>query len=306
MISDPRMGFIEPSLKAEGWRVVKGWELDAAARGEVGAIAHAGGFPLPAAMIEGLPKLGLIACMGAGYDGLDIGWLRARGIEVTNAAGLNAEDVADHAIGLMLAGWRNILVGDQILRADGWRGRARLPESLSLKGRRFGVVGLGQIGAASARRAEAFGLEVAWWGPRPKPEAPWPRLDSLMALAEWSDILLVASRASADNEKMISREVIEAIGPEGMIVNVARGSVVDEDALIAALKEGRLGLAGLDVFAEEPTPPARWEGVPNTVLTPHTGSTTKDMVSRLIAQMVVNMRLHLAGRPVANPVPAGT
>lgn len=302
LISHPMLSSLGEALAAEGFRVVRGWEADAAERAAVRAMAHAGDIHLSPEFLESLPSLGLIACVGAGYDGVDVAWCRARGIEVTNAAGLNADDVADQAIGLMLAGWRNILRGDRAIRAGEWREAHRNPASRSLTGRRFGVAGLGAIGAAGARRAEAFGLEVAWWGPRPKP-APWPRKDSLLELAEWSDILLVASRANAENHGMISREVIEAVGPKGMIVNVARGSVVDEDALIAALKDGRLGHAGLDVFAEEPTPPARWADVPNTVLTPHSGSTTLETIPRLLARTVENLRLFFAGRPVATPVP---
>jgi lactate dehydrogenase-like 2-hydroxyacid dehydrogenase len=304
LISHPMLSRLGEALETEGFRVVRGWEAGPDERALVRAMAHAGDIKLEPAFLESLPRLGLIACVGAGYDGVDVAWCRARGIEVTNAAGLNADDVADHALGLMLAGWRNILDGDRCIRAGGWRESHRNPASHSLTGRRFGVVGLGAIGSAAARRAEAFGLAVAWWGPRPKPAATWPRKDSLLALARWSDILLVASRANAENHGMISREVIEAVGPEGMIVNIARGSVVDEDALVAALKDGRLGRAGLDVFAEEPTPVARWADVPNTVLTPHNASTTLETIPRLVARTVANLRLFFAGKPVANPVPA--
>jgi lactate dehydrogenase-like 2-hydroxyacid dehydrogenase len=302
LLSDPMLAGFEPALQAQGWRIARAWELADAERRAVRAIVHAGDILLPPASLAALPSLGLIACVGAGYDGVDVRWCRARGIEVTNAAGLNAADVADQAIGLMLAGWRNILAGDRMIREERWLENHRHPASASLTGRRFGVVGLGAIGEAAARRAAAFELDVAWWGPRPKP-APWPRKPSLIDLAEWSDILLVASRANAENRGMISREVIEAVGPGGMIVNVARGSLVDEDALIAALKAGRLGHAGLDVFAEEPSPAGRWADVPNVVLTPHTGSTTAETIPRLVARTIENLRLFFAGRPVANPVP---
>ena len=304
LLSDPMLSLFEPALQAEGWRVAKAWELAAADRAEVRAMVHAGDIHLPHAFLDALPNLGLIACVGAGYDGVDVPRCRARGIEVTNAAGLNAADVADQAMGLMIAGWRNILAGDRMIRDGLWRESHRSPASASLTGRRLGVVGLGAIGAASARRAQAFDLKVAWWGPRPKPSSPWPRMDSLLDLAAWSDILLVACRANAENRGMISGEVIEAVGPRGMIVNVARGSVVDEEALIAALKTGRLGHAGLDVFAEEPTPAARWADVPNVVLTPHSGSTTAETIPRLLARTIENLRLFLAGRQVATPVPA--
>jgi lactate dehydrogenase-like 2-hydroxyacid dehydrogenase len=304
MLSHPMLLAMEARLVAQGWRVARGWELADAERAEVRAVAHAGDVLLPNDLLETLPRLGLIACVGAGYDGVDVGWCRARGIEVTNAAGLNAADVADHAIGLVIAGWRNILSGDRLIRGGAWPDKQRIPLSRSLWGRRLGIVGLGPIGRACAQRAEVFGLDVAWWGPRPKPDAPWPRREALLDLAGWSDILLVACRANEENRGLISREVIEAVGPQGMLVNVARGSVVDEEALIAALGDGRLGRAGLDVFAEEPTPPQRWADVPNTLLTPHSASSTFDIIPRLMDQVVVNIRLFLAGEPVANPAPA--
>jgi lactate dehydrogenase-like 2-hydroxyacid dehydrogenase len=153
-----------------------------------------------------------------------------------------------------------------------------------------------------ARRLEALGLIVGWWGPNPKPAAAWPRAESLLALASGSDILVVAARAEAANRGLISAEVIEAVGPQGLIVNVARGQLIDEDALIAALKAGRLGRAALDVFAQEPTPPERWAEVPNTVLTPHTAGGTTDSIPRMVAQAVENVRLFLAGEAVMSPV----
>jgi lactate dehydrogenase-like 2-hydroxyacid dehydrogenase len=144
-------------------------------------------------------------------------------------------------------------------------------------------------------------MSVAWWGPTPK-DAAWPRAASVLELARDSDILMVAARAEAANRGLISAEVIDAVGPQGLIVNVARGSLIDEGALIAALKSGRLGRAALDVFAEEPTPAARWADVPNTVLTPHTAGGTTDSIPRMVAQAVENVRLFLSGDPVMSPV----
>ena len=142
------------------------------------------------------------------------------------------------------------------------------------------------------------------WGPRPKPDAPWPRREGLLDLAAWSDILLIACRAEPGNAGMVSRQVIEAVGPRGLIVNVAHGSIVDEDALIAALEDGRLGRAALDVFREEPTPLSRWADVPNTVLTPHSAGSTREGVPRMIGQAIDNVRRFFAGEPLATPVPA--
>jgi lactate dehydrogenase-like 2-hydroxyacid dehydrogenase len=303
LLTSPALKGLEPQMLAEGWEVARWPDLDEADRGRVRAAVHIANLPFPKAEIETLPSLGLIHCLGAGYDGVDVPWCRARGVEVTNGAGVNADDVADYAIGMMLAAWRRIADGDRMIRDGRWVETYNNPAGPSLSGRRLGIVGLGYIGAAAARRAEAFGLEPRWWGPRPKPAAPWPRAESLLALAGWCDILLVACRAHEENRGLVSREVIEAVGPQGMIVNVARGSVVDEDALIAALKAGRLGRAALDVFLQEPTPWPRWRDVPNVLLTPHGAGATTDIGPRLFGRAMENLRLFLAGRPVATPVP---
>jgi lactate dehydrogenase-like 2-hydroxyacid dehydrogenase len=301
LISHPMLALVQAPLEAMGLRAVRRWELSEGDAAEVQAIVHAGEVPLTPEFLGSLPKLRLIANVSVGYDGVDVPWCRAHGIEVTHAKGLNADDVADHALGLLIDGWRNIAAGDRVVREGRWRDDDRMRPRPSLKGRKVGIVGLGAIGEAMARRVEALGMSVAWWGPNPKPAA-WPRAESLLALARDSDILVVCARAETANRGLISAEVIEAVGPQGMIVNVARGQLIDEDALIAALKAGRLGRAGLDVFAEEPTPAARWVDVPNTVLTPHTAGGTTDSIPRMVAQALENVRLHLAGEPVMSPV----
>lgn len=305
LLSHPMLLPNEEKLAAEGWRIARRWELDEGDRARVRVIFHAGDMPLEPEFLQGLPNLGLIACVSVGYDGVDVAWCRARGIEVTHGRGMNAEDVADHALGLLIGAWRDIVTGDRMLRAGGWRDNSKggLRVRPSLNGRKVGIVGLGAIGQAAAQRCEAFGMVIAWWGPNPKP-SPWPRAASLLDLARDSDILLVACRADAANRGMISAEVIEAVGPRGLIVNVARGSVIDEDALIAALREQRLGRAALDVFVQEPTPAERWADVPNTVLTPHTAGGTRETIPRMVAAAIENVRLFLAGKPVATPVAA--
>ena len=155
-----------------------------------------------------------------------------------------------------------------------------------------------------ARRCEAFDLTVSWWGPRAKPDAPWPRAADLVSLARDSDILVVAARATPENRGLISQDVIEALGQEGLLVNVSRGQVVDEDALIAALADGRLGMAALDVFAEEPTPAARWAAVPNVVLTPHTAGATSAAVPKMAAMTRENLLRFFGGEPLLTPVTA--
>jgi len=266
------------------------------------AMVVAGEFELDKHLIESLPNLGLIACFTSGYDGIDVTWAKARGLKVTHAPGVNHEDVADHALGLILAHRREIASGDRALRAGEWTVESKTI-TRSMHGQRLGIVGLGLIGQALARRAEACRMRVSWWGPNEKADAPWPRAESVLALAAASDILAVACRADEANRGLISREVIEALGPEGLLVNVARGQIVDEDALIEALQSGRLGGAALDVFVEEPTPAARWAEVPNTVLTPHTGGATNEAVQGMLALLMGNLAAHFAGEPLKSPVP---
>ena len=266
---------------------------------DIRALVVAGEFPLDKPLIESLPNLQLIACFTSGYDRIDVAWCRARGLAVTHAPGVNHEDVADHALGLILAARRQIAAGDRALRAGGWTVDAKTITP-SLNGQRLGVVGLGHIGEAVARRAEVLRMAVKWWGPRDK-AAAWPRAGSLLELARDSDILVVACKADDGNVGLISQAVIEALGPDGLLVNVARGQLVDEDALIAALKDGRLGQAALDVFEDEPTDPARWADAPNTVLTPHTGGATTEAVQGMLRLLMQNLEAAFAGEPLKTP-----
>lgn len=290
--------FLEPDFTV--WRFWEGPPLEATQ--VIEALVIAGEFPVDKVLAESLPKLGLIACFTAGYDGVDLAWARGRGLKVSHSPGVNSEDAADHALGLILAAWRRIAEGDRVLRAGEWDPKTKMV-SPSLKGRRLGIVGLGGIGVAVAERAAAFGMEISWWGPRDKPDAPWPRIENLTDLAKASDILVVACRVTEETRGLITREVIEAVGPDGLLVNVSRGQVVDEDALIEALKDGRLGMAALDVFQTEPTPPDRWADVPNTVLTPHTAGATSAAVPRMVALTRENLRRFFAGEELVNPVP---
>ena len=284
------------------WTVYRFWEgPPVEAQAEIRALVVAGEFPLNKHLIESLPRLQLIACFTSGHDGIDVDWCRARGLPVSHAPGVNHEDVADHALGLIIAARRQIAAGDRGLRAGGWTVDAKMITP-SLKHQRVGIVGLGAIGEAVARRAEAMRMAVRWWGPRDK-DSPWPRAASLLELARDSDILVIACKADESNRGLISRDVIEALGPQGLLVNVARGQLVDEPALIAALREGRLGQAALDVFEEEPTSAARWADVPNTVLTPHTGGATTEAVQGMLMLLIQNLRAAFAGAPLTTPVP---
>ena len=281
------------------YEVLRRWEQPDLS--EVRAIVHAGEFKLEPEFLASMPQLGLIACVSVGYDGVPVDWCRKHGVAVTHSVGLNAEDVADVALGLLIGAWRGVVEGDRRLREGRWTHADRMRPRRSLGGKKAGVVGLGHIGEAVARRLEAVGMNVSWWGPNPK-DARWPRAQSLVELARNSDVLVVACLANASNRHLISKEVIEALGPQGCLVNVARGSLVDEDALIAALMEGRLGMAALDVYETEPTPPERWADVPNTVLTPHMAGGTIESIPQMVGQTLENLRRFFAGEPLATPI----
>ncbi|MGH7017179.1 MAG: NAD(P)-dependent oxidoreductase, partial [Caulobacteraceae bacterium] len=203
LIVQPHLAVLAPILERhyDVWRFWEGPPLEAV--GVIRALVVAGEFPVDKALAESLPKLGLIAFFTAGYDGLDVEWARARGLKVSHSPGVNHEDVADHAMGLVIAAWRGIVAGDRRLRSGGWTSSAK-ETTPSLGGRSLGIVGLGAIGEAIAARAQPFGLKVSWWGPREKPEAPWPRAERREALAEESDILVLSCRACEYNRWMIS------------------------------------------------------------------------------------------------------
>ena len=300
LIMQRHLGQLTPFLES-AYDVYRFWEgPPAEAEGVIQAVIVTGEFELDKGLIERLPALRLIACFTSGYDRIDVDWCRARGLPVSHAPGVNHEDVADHAIGLILAARRQIVRGDRELRAGLWTAESKIMTP-SLKGQRVGIVGLGLIGEAVARRAEAMRMTVRWWGPREK-AAAWPRADSLIQLAADSDILVVACRADETNVGLISGEVIAALGPQGLLVNVARGQLVDEEALIAALRSGALGQAALDVFDQEPVDADRWTGVPNTVLTPHTGGATQEAVQGMLMLLMQNLEAVFTDRPLVTPV----
>ena len=300
LVVQPHLEAIAALLEAD-YAVLRAWtDPSAQAERETAAVVVAGEFPLDKDRLLAMPKLKHVACFTSGYDGIDVDWARAQGWTVTHAPGVNHEDVADHALGLILASRRRIVEGDRQVRGGSWIASSRLITP-SLKGAKLGLVGLGRIGEALALRAAPFGMQVAWWAPRPKSQA-WTRHDSLLALAEWSDILVVACRADDSNRGLVSSDVIEALGPRGLLVNVARGQLLAEDAAIAALKSGALGAAALDVFLQEPTPADRWADVPNTVLTPHTAGATREGVMGMRTLLLANLAAVLNDRPPVSPV----
>lgn len=282
---------VTPELLASGDSLVPASSIEALVTGE----------NLDSALIHALPRLKLVACFSTSYGGIDVQLLRSRGIALTTAAGVNAHDVADHAIALLLAWWHGIPAADRTVRAGAWRDG--LPPRPSLRGRRAGIVGLGRIGEHIARRAETLGLSVSWWGPRDKPDALWPRAASLPALARDSDVLFVATRATADNAGQIDATVLKLLGAGGVLVNVSRGMLVDEDALLQALRQRTLAGAALDVFDREPPDAAKWRDLDNVVLSPHLAGYTREAGVAMFGQLRENLRRHFAGEPLLTPEP---
>ncbi len=267
------------------------------------AIITGGNLPMPPCLAD-LPQLGLIALIGSGFEAINVAGLGARGVAVTHSPGLNVSDVATHAVALFLGHNRLLVDNDARVRSGAWRNREVNNTIRSVAGLKVGVLGLGDIGRGIARRLKGFDCEIAWWGPRPKPDEALPRRESLMDLARWCDVLFVAARADASNHGLIDAAVLEALGRAGVIVNISRGSIIEEDALIAALRDGRLGGAALDVFVDEPTPGDRWRDVPRTTLSPHTGAAGELARREMGKAVLANLRLFFAGKPLATPVPA--
>lgn len=249
-------------------------------------------------LIGMLPRLEVISVFGVGVDAVDLDAAQKRGIPVTNTPGILADEVADFAIGLMLASARQILAGDRFVRQGQWT-MGPIGLGRSVRAKTMGVLGLGAIGRAIAQRGAAFGMRVLYSGPRPKPDVPYPYVREVWELARQSDYLMVACKGGQETRHLVSAGVIEALGPNGTLINVARGSVVEEQAMIEALARGRLGFAALDVFENEPNVPAELLALPNVIVQPHQGSATTETRTAMGQMMIDNIMMRLAGEPKA-------
>ncbi|MGY8524556.1 2-hydroxyacid dehydrogenase [Paracidovorax citrulli] len=268
--------------------------------GRVQAMITNGMAGVPAPCRDALPNLALIACNGVGYDAIDVAWATARGIRITNTPDILSGDVADLALMLALAAFRRLPQADRFVR-DGQWSNGPFPLARRFWGSRVGILGLGRIGRLIAQRAAAFDTQVAYCG-RTRQDVPYAFFDNTLALADWADVLIVATPGGPDTRHLAGREVLRALGAEGVLVNVARGSVVDQAALIEALADGSLGAAGLDVFEDEPNVPAALMASDRVVLTPHIASATVQ-TRRAMAQLVAeNLSRHARGEPLATPV----
>ncbi|KAI3845835.1 hypothetical protein MKX03_031245 [Papaver bracteatum] len=254
-----------------------------------------------ASLIDSLPKLEIISSFSVGLDKIDLGYCKQKGIRVTNTPDVLTEDVADIAIGLILATLRRICESDQYVRKGLWKlGDFKMTTKFS--GKRVGILGLGRIGLAIAKRAEAFSCPISYYSRNEKPNTAYKYYSNVMDLASNCDILVVACPLTAETRHIINREVMNALGPKGVLINIGRGPHVDEPELVSALVEGRLGGAGLDVFENEPEVPEKLFALDNVVLQPHVGSGTFETRADMGNLVIGNLEAHFLNKPLLTPV----
>lgn len=273
----------------------------AAHGGEVRGAVLAGGTQVPVALLERLPKLEILSVFGVGYDGVPISECQARGLRVTNTPDVLTDDVADIATALVLMTSRRLAEAETFTRSGSWGG-GPFPLAYALRGKVAGIVGLGRIGAAIARRLQEHGMHITYHGRRMQEGVTHEYYPTLTGLAEAADFLIVACPGGEETRHVVNAEVLAALGPEGTLVNIARGSVVDEAALICALETGGIRAAGLDVFENEPHVPEALRLHPRAVLLPHVGSATLETRAAMAALVEENLAAHFAGVPLPTPV----
>jgi lactate dehydrogenase-like 2-hydroxyacid dehydrogenase len=257
---------------------------------------------VPRGLLEKLPALEIVASGAVGYDGVDVKAAAERNVVVTNTPDVLTDEVADLALGLLLATVREIPRAEKHLR-DGLWPKSNYPLTATLRGRTVGIVGLGRIGGAIAKRVEGFGVPVSYHGRRPQPDIAYPYFASLVDMAKAVDTMIVVTPGGAETRHLVGKEVFEALGPNGIFINVARGSVVDEQALIHALKNRTILAAGLDVFENEPNVPAELMALENTVLLPHVASASHHTRDAMTQLAVDNLLAWFDGKPPLTPIP---
>ena len=273
----------------------------AAAAPRIRAVVANGEATVARELIAQLPALEVISVFGVGYDGIDVPAAHERGVPVTHTPEVLNDDVADLAMGMLLSVARRIPQADQFVRTGQWP-KGSMPLARKLTGARLGLVGMGRIGQAIAQRALAFRMEVAYTARSPRASVNYSYHPNAAALAAQVDFLVVVAPGGEATRGMIDARVLQALGSDGYLVNVGRGSVVDEPALIAALQDGTIAGAALDVFANEPHVPEALRALPNVVLTPHIGSGTRQTREAMGQLTFDNLRAHFAGLPLLTPV----
>lgn len=272
---------------------------------EIRAIATPGRDPgggrLDAALLDQLPRLEVVSSFSSGLDGIDVDAVLSRGVRLGHAPDVLAEPVADIALALAIDVARGMTRGDRYVRAGHWASRGPMPLARSLGGKAAGVLGLGRIGKALARRLVACGLSVSYTGRRRQPDVPYTYVESVLELARVSDFLFCCCPATPETRQIVDGSVLQALGPEGCLVNVARGSVIDEEALIQALRVGSIAGAGLDVCENEPAADPRFFDLDNLVILPHLGASTLEARTGMFEVMRDNLLLHFSGQPLRHP-----
>jgi len=273
--------------------------------GNVRGLVTTGLFGFSRGHVEALPRLEIVACFGNphGVAAEHRAAAAMRKVVVTNTPDSITEPVADLALGLLVAVMRGIVQADRFVRAGKWPA-GPFPPGRGLGGKTCGIIGLGAIGKAVAKRVVPLGMSVCYHGPRRKVDVGYPYYANLESMARASDCLVVSCPATAETRNLVDAHILEALGPDGFLVNVARGSVVNELALIAALKDRKIAGAGLDVYTDEPRVPAALLAMEQVVLAPHIGSTTQEIREERGAKVLANLRAHFAGKPVPDPVKA--
>ncbi|WAP68634.1 2-hydroxyacid dehydrogenase [Jiella pelagia] len=306
LLVEPMLAEIEARLDAE-YKVVRLFEPGGAEAAEVAvarirAVVTGGGTGLSAEWFDKLPELGLVAINGVGTDKVDLDLARRRGIHVSTTPGVLTDDVADLGMALILGVLRRLGEGDRLVRGGHWAQGGKPTLGSSLRGKRLGILGLGQIGRALGRRAEAFGMTIAYWNRSPVEAPGYMRCETPVALASDCDVLAICVAGTTATEKMVSKDVLAALGQDGVLVNVARGSVVDEDALIAALANGTIAGAGLDVFVGEPNIRREFQMFDNVLLMPHQGSATIETRRAMGELVLANLAAFFNGETPPNSV----
>jgi lactate dehydrogenase-like 2-hydroxyacid dehydrogenase len=254
---------------------------------------------IDAALLDRLPALKLVATSAAGFDNLDFDLLKSRGITLSNRGNSRDIDVADLAIGLLIDAVRRIAFNDRVVRAGRWV-EGRVQQKQRVSGRKLGVLGLGRIGEDICKRAAGFDTEIGYHNRRRRSDVPYRYFATPLELAEWCDFLVIAVPLDGATRHQVDRRILDAVGPDGTVVNIARGAVIDETALIEALETGSLGSAGLDVFENEPNVPERLARLDNVVMTPHIGGFTNATQADALAALVANIENYFrTGRPIA-------
>ncbi|KAE8735688.1 rop guanine nucleotide exchange factor 12-like [Hibiscus syriacus] len=254
-----------------------------------------------AQLIEALPKLEIVASFSVGLDKIDLAKCKEKGIRVTNTPDVLTEDVADLAIGLILAVLRNLCECDRYVRSGKWK-KGSYMLTTKFTGKRVGIIGLGRIGMAIAKRAEAFSCPISYHSRTEKPETKYKYYPSVVELAANCDILVIACSLTEETRHIVNRKVIDALGAEGVLINIGRGPHVDEPELVSALVERRIGGAGLDVFEHEPEVPEELFGLDNVVLLPHVGSGTVETRKDMADLVLGNLEAHFLKKPLLTPV----